>query len=248
MIANVVPRHMTGMTFEPAQQPRQRFPLSPSPLFGNSLLGLLEDRWSEVSADLRTVQLVAGEDLRPAGSMIFPSSAVVGLSLSDGDGHGVDVELVGRDGMIEPTIRAGARWIVRISGMAHALDARLFEAAAERSPALEEALARRRADRITELQNAALCGRAHHQEGRLAGLLLRLQEQSGRSELDLSQEHLADMLGVQRTTITAVASSFKKAGAIRYSRGRITVLSDETLARKACACSQDALAARRLDG
>ena len=211
------------------------------------MLGLLEDRWSEVSADLRTVQLVAGEELQPGGSVIFPSSAVVGLNISDLDGHGVDVELAGRDGMIEATVRAGARWIVRVSGMAHTLDARLFEAAIERCPALEEALARRRADRIADLQNAALCGRAHNQEGRLAGLLLRLQEQSGRSELDLSQEHLADMLGVQRTTITAVASAFKRARDIRYSRGRITVLNDEALARKACACSQEAAVARRLD-
>lgn len=225
----------------PRPAPRRPFFTTTSAV-DNVVLASLQDQWGEVVGGLRQTHLRAGEAVDVAGLVWFPTSAVLGLNLSDVDGAAVDVALVGRGGLAEAPASSSALWVVRVSGTAHAMSAELFAALRGRSPAFREALARAQQDWIEELQRAALCGRAHLQDGRFAGLLLRMADQSGRSELDLTQEQLAEMLGVQRTTVTSVATQLRRRGAIRYSRGRIIILDAEVLAQAACPCREAAAA------
>lgn len=80
------------------------------------------------------------------------------------------------------------------------------------------------------------CAALHHATERLARLLLVTREREATERLDLTQEDLAGMLGLQRTTVNASALTLKTAGAIRYSRGRIQIVDADELGRQACEC------------
>jgi CRP-like cAMP-binding protein len=127
---------------------------------------------------------------------------------------------------------------VLFPGTASTLDTALFRAAAERSAALRNLLARHEQALIAQAVQSAACNASHSVEARLSRWLLRARELHDGETLPLTQELLAQMIGVQRNAVSIVAHALQQAGIIRYSRGQIEITNVEALRRTACECYQ----------
>ncbi len=107
---------------------------------------------------------------------------------------------------------------------------------ADHSEALREAVAAYAVRLTGELEQSSACNALHRAEQRFAKWLLRCHDRVEGDVLKLTQEYLASMLGSQRTTVNEAAQTLQRAGAIRYSRGRVTILDRVALERAACEC------------
>jgi CRP-like cAMP-binding protein len=128
------------------------------------------------------------------------------------------------------------RMFVQVGGAGWRMPVKPLREAAKASPTLVEAIVRHaQASMVQAAQNIA-CNSLHRAEQRLCRWLLVAQDRLGSDVLPLTQEHLAIMLGVQRTTVTAIASQLQERGAISYVRGKITVVDRPGVQRCACEC------------
>lgn len=151
--------------------------------------------------------------------------------------------MIGRDSVVgaSPALVDGISLsdvVVLFPGTASTLDVALFRAAAERSATLRHLLARHEQALIAQALQSAACNAAHSVEARLSRWLLRARELHDGETLPLTQEFLAQMIGVQRNAVSIVAHALQQAGIIRYSRGRIEITNVEALRRTACECHQ----------
>lgn len=210
----------------------------------NALISALGAASEPLSGLMRPVPLVSGDTLGEVGEtpryVEFPLSGAVGLRASPDD-DGLDAALIGRDGAVgcaEALAQSPqfAPAVVRQSGTALRIEAARLRDAVERMPELRRVLDAWSARLQSEFRSTVVCAAAHRLEGRLAAWLLRCRERSGAEVLAIRQEELAEALGVQRTSVNAAAQSLLAAGAIRTGRGRVGVLDEQTLRRRACAC------------
>jgi CRP-like cAMP-binding protein len=149
--------------------------------------------------------------------------------------------MIGRDSMLGATSALDGevslnKAIVQVSGAGEALDVPLFRDVAERSVSLRTTLLRHEQVLFAQAQQSAACNASHHVEARLARWLLRSRDLTGADTMDLTQEFLAEMLGVRRSSVSPVAQALQGEGLIHYSRGRIKILDVEGLGRKSCEC------------
>jgi CRP-like cAMP-binding protein len=224
----------------------QSRPADESRLSENALLARLpgEDR-DAVERAGKLVPLNQGQVLfEPAdeiAAVYFPFSGAVSLVVVMGDGSAVEALMVGREGATDTLSyavphRAAARAVVQLPGEAFRVDAARLRELARNRPAVRGVM-ELHAGRVTvELQQTAACNAVHRLEPRLAKWLLNSHDRARADVLPLTQEFLGEMLGAQRTTVTAVASALQKVGAIGYKRGRITVLNRSALERASCEC------------
>jgi CRP-like cAMP-binding protein len=126
--------------------------------------------------------------------------------------------------------------IVQLAGNGEVLDVGRFREVAEQSSALRTTLLRHEQVLFAQAQQSAACNAAHVVEARLSRWLLRSRDLSGSDTLLLTQEFLAQMLGVQRSSVSPAALALQQAGLIRYSRGRIDILNVEGLHGASCEC------------
>jgi len=105
-----------------------------------------------------------------------------------------------------------------------------------KSPQLLSLLIRHEQTVYAQAQQSAACFATHHVQARLCRWLLRARDLSGSDTLSFTQEYLAEMLGVRRTSVTVVAHTLQSAGFIKYARGKIQVLNEEGLQEGACEC------------
>jgi hypothetical protein len=126
--------------------------------------------------------------------------------------------------------------IVQLTGNGEVLDAGRFREVAEQSSALRTTLLRHEQVVFAQAQQSAAFNAAHMVEARLSRWLLRSRDLSGGDTLLLTQEFLAQMLGVQRSSVSPAALALQQAGLIRYSRGRIEILDVEGLQKASCEC------------
>lgn len=157
------------------------------------------------------------------------------------DGRSVEVMMVGREGAagVEAALipaRAASRTTCQVEGSCLSVDAGRLRELTSTRPALREALLHFQVGLQHELERSAACHALHRADQRLAKWLLRCHDRTLREVLPLTQEYLASMLGAQRTTVNEGAQALVDQGAIRYARGRITVLSRDALRRAACEC------------
>ena len=131
---------------------------------------------------------------------------------------------------------AHTRSVAQVAGTARRVDAAKFRALSAQRPGVRDAVADYMARLQGELEQSAACNALHHAGQRFAKWLLRCHDRVEGDTLNLTQEYLASMLGSQRTTVNEAAQGLQKAGAIAYSRGRITVLDRAALERAACEC------------
>ncbi|WP_312184959.1 Crp/Fnr family transcriptional regulator [Brevundimonas vesicularis] len=157
------------------------------------------------------------------------------------DGRTVETVMIGREGVLGVVAsvvphHAHTRSVAQVAGTARRVDAAKFRALSAQRPGVRDAVAEYMARLQGELEQSAACNALHHAGQRFAKWLLRCHDRVEGDTLNLTQEYLASMLGSQRTTVNEAAQGLQKAGAIAYSRGRITVLDRAALERAACEC------------
>jgi CRP-like cAMP-binding protein len=165
------------------------------------------------------------------------------LLVVSSDGREVEAATIGYEGAIGGVVSAGhkpayARAMVQIGGPAFAIDTARIEEAKVRSPILRDLLCRYADALLAQMMQSVACNALHSAEARCSRWLLATQDRVERSCIPLTQEALAEMLGVQRTTVTAVVKTLQSRGLIRYSRGRVEILDRGALERAACECYQ----------
>jgi len=171
----------------------------------------------------------------------FPTSAIVSLLYVMKNGDAVEIAVVGNEGMVGiPLIMGGnstpSRAVVQSAGKGYRLQAQTMKDAFERSGPVAHLLLRYTQALITQMSQIAACNRHHSLDQQLCRWLLLSLDRLPGNELVMTQEMIADALGVRREGVTEGARKLQKAGLIRYSRGRITVLHRKGLEQRVCEC------------
>lgn len=214
--------------------------------FRNYLLSALDPEDMAVLGPFLTeTALSAGEVLhevdQPIEAIFFPSSAVVSVVTPTRDGRSVESATIGFESVSGlPSALSGepssSRVFAQVAGGAIRLPAAQLRDRAFQSAPLLHLLLRHIEANISQAQQSVACNALHEAGQRLARWLLMTQDRVSGPVVPLTQEYLAIMLGVQRTTVTLVASAFKREGLIDYRRGAITILDRAGLEREACEC------------
>jgi CRP-like cAMP-binding protein len=171
----------------------------------------------------------------------FPISAVVSLVVTLSTGEMIEVAMVGKDGVVGASAALDgkislSRGIAQLSGEIVVCEIDALKSAALQSPKLLSLLIRHEQTVYAQAQQSAACFATHLVEARLCRWLLRVRDLSESDNLPFTQEYLAEMLGVRRTSITEVAHTLQEAGRIQYARGRIQVVDAKALRASACEC------------
>jgi DNA-binding transcriptional regulator YhcF (GntR family) len=153
----------------------------------------------------------------------------------------VEAAMVGSDGVVGVSAALDGkislnRGIVQLGGDIVVCSIAGLKAAALQSPALLAMLIRHEQTVYAQAQQSAACFATHHIHARLCRWLLRARDLSGSDNLPFTQEYLAEMLGVKRTSVTLVAHTLQTAGLIKYSRGKIQIVDVQALQDSACEC------------
>jgi CRP-like cAMP-binding protein len=171
----------------------------------------------------------------------FPLTAIVSLVVLLSSGQSVEAAMVGRDGVVSATAAldgklAVNRGVIQLAGDLMACDSNELKAAAKQSDTLMSMLLRHEQALFSQAQQSAACMANHDVEARLCRWLLRARDLARGDTLNFTQEYLAEMLGVRRTSVTVVAHTLQQAGFIKYARGKITLMNLEGLQDGACEC------------
>lgn len=195
--------------------------------------------------DSATVVLEARAPIYRAGERIedvyFPLDAVVSVVADMGDGSVVEVATIGREGMVGigvvlRTAESDQRAFVQIGGRAVRLGAETLLDLMERHDELDRLLHVYAQALMAQVGRSAACNRVHSIDDRTARWLLMTHDRVGRDDFDLTQEFLAQMLGVTRPRVSTAAATLQRAGFIRYSRGRLNVVDRAGLEDASCEC------------
>jgi hypothetical protein len=173
----------------------------------------------------------------PTTDVFFPVECVVSIATAARDG--VDVALIGREGCViagPPGMPAMFNAIVQVPGRLVAVDGQTFRALCEANADLRQAMDRWQSALLFQSQQIAACNAIHDVERRLCRWLLQFHERTQLHMLPVTQEMLANMLGVQRTTVTLVAHRLKNKGVLRQRRGRMELVNMSLLEQSACDC------------
>ena len=194
---------------------------------------------------LKPFELVHEDLLFDAGDTLdwvyFPQSGVISLVVDLADGQRIEAAMVGRDSVVGASAALDGKvalntGIVQVEGQASILDVATLQDAAQRSAGFRTTLIRHDQILLAQAQQSAACNVSHSIEARLSRWLLWTRELSGSDTLGLTQEFLAQMLGVRRTSVSLVANTLQNAGLIRYRRGRIEITDLEGLRAASCEC------------
>jgi CRP-like cAMP-binding protein len=175
------------------------------------------------------------------GYVYFPTSSIVSLLYVLADGASAEIAVTGNEGLVGIALFMGgettpSRAVVQSAGHGYRLRAAVLKKAFEDGGELQHLLLRYTQALITQMTQTAVCNRHHAVDQQLCRwLLLSLDRLSG-NELVMTQELIANMLGVRREGVTEAAGRLQDQGLIRYSRGRITVLDRPQLEARVCEC------------
>ena len=193
---------------------------------------------SFVSMPLGKVLYESGESLK---HIYFPTDSIVSLLYVMKDGASAEIAVVGNDGAIGVALFMGgettpSRAIVQSAGSAYRLEGKRLKLEFSRHGQMLHVLLRYTQSLITQMAQTAVCNRHHSVNQQLCRWLLLSLDRLQSNELKMTQELIANMLGVRREGVTAAAGELQKAGVIRYSRGKITVLDRAKLEQLSCEC------------
>jgi CRP-like cAMP-binding protein len=191
-----------------------------------------------VEMPLGMVLYEAGEALR---HIYFPTDSIVSLLYVMKDGASAEIAVVGNEGAIGVSLFMGgettpSRGIVQSAGSAYRLSGRRLKQEFERHGQLLHVLLRYTQSLITQMAQTAVCNRHHSIDQQLCRWLLLSLDRLPSNRLNMTQELIANMLGVRREGVTGAAGNLQDLGVIHYSRGRITVLDRPKLEQLSCEC------------
>ena len=209
------------------------------------LAALTPDERARVFPHLRLVAMPLGKVLYESGDALeyvyFPTDAIVSLLYVLESGASAEISVVGYEGLIGIALFMGggttpSRAIVQSAGHAYRLLAQLLKDEFHRSGHMQLSLLRYTQALITQMAQTAVCNRHHSVDQQLCRWLLLSLDRLDSNRLAMTQELIADMLGVRREGVTEAAGKLQKLGVIRYARGKITVLDRPRLEQLCCEC------------
>lgn len=194
---------------------------------------------SEVSLNQGQVLFEVGA---PVECVYFPSSAVISVVTVMGDGRSVESSTIGREsgvGLLNAVSRQpmGSRVFAQIGGSALRMPAAAVRRRVVEAPEFSLLMLRHVHAALIQAEQFIACNALHNAEQRLARWLMMTADRTGTPSFALTQEYMAVMTGVQRTTVSALAAAFKDRGLIRYSRGHVEILDAGGLSEVACECA-----------
>jgi CRP-like cAMP-binding protein len=212
----------------------------------NRLLAALRpEDYALLAPHLQIVPIGEGELLHLPGEEIkqvyFLHTGIVSLVAISEDGSTVATANIGSEGAIGTIagtgfVQAFTRAVVQAPGAASRIAVVHLRRAVGKSEAINDLLTRYHMALMCQVQQTSLCNSVHEATARLARLLLLLNEQSESATLAFSQERLADMLGLRRSSVTVAAQALQARRFIRYRRGRIEIIDRKGLKHAACEC------------
>jgi CRP-like cAMP-binding protein len=194
---------------------------------------------------LKLVSLASGDVLfepdQPADRVYFPNTAVLSVMMVMEDGRTVETDTVGNESAVGVVAALGAslsvnRTLTQIPGTASMIPAPRLRQIAEESPGLRTLLLRHAQINLAQAHQSVACNALHGVEQRLCRWLLASQDRTDRDVVELTQQYLATMVGVQRTTITQVLRDLTAAGLIRQGRRYIEILDRKGMEARTCEC------------
>ena len=200
---------------------------------------------ARLSPQLKPIELTLGQVLYESGGrqsrVYFPTTAIVSLLYTMVDGASAEIAVVGNEGIIGVSIFMGgetttSRAVVQSAGSAYQLNSRALSEEFRRGGSLQLHLLRYTQALLTQMAQTAVCNRHHSLDQQLCRWLLLSLDRLAGSELVMTQELIANMLGVRREGVTEAAGNLQDAGLIQYRRGRIKVLNRLGLETRTCEC------------
>jgi len=184
---------------------------------------------------------VVYESGRILDHVYFPTTAIISLLYVMEDGASAEIAVVGHEGLVGISLFMGgettpSRAVVQSAGKAFRLAARYLREEFSRSGSMQHLLLRYTQSLITQMAQTAVCNRHHSVDQQLCRWLLLSLDRLPSLELVMTQELIANMLGVRREGVTAAAGKLQDAGVIEYRRGRIKVLDRPKLESMSCEC------------
>jgi CRP-like cAMP-binding protein len=212
----------------------------------NRLLAALpNDESKRLQLHLEAVTLQLGEILfRPEDALryvYFPTTAIISLLTDLSEGTGIEVGLVGREGMADVSVILNAGSESKVAtvqgvGTAMRMKASVLKEEFERGGKLQDYLLRYTNALMSQISHSAVCNLRHKIDCRLARWLLMYQDRTQSDEFFLTQDFIANMLGLRRAGVSTVAHRLRQAGLIQYKRGNIKILDRQGLKEMTCEC------------
>lgn len=219
--------------------------LPSNPLANDLLASLPEAEWLRWQPQLERVELKLGQVLYESGTTMhhvyFPTNAIVSLLYVMENGASAEIAVVGHEGVVGISIFMGggstpSRAVVQSAGWGFRLRAAVIKEEFARSMPVLHLLLRYTQALITQMAQTAVCNRHHSLDQQLCRWLLLSMDRLQGTELIMTQELIANMLGVRREGVTEAALRLQKAGLISYARGHIEILDRPGLEQRTCEC------------
>ena len=217
----------------------------PDPKQNHLLDALLIGEFNRLLPNLEHVVLPLGKVLYESGGALahvyFPTTSIISLLYVMENGASAEIAVVGNEGILGISLFMGgettsSRAIVQSAGHAYRLKAQLLKDEFSRGGPVQRLLLRYTQALITQMAQTAVCNRHHTVEQQLCRWLLLSLDRLASDELTMTQELIANMLGVRREGVTESAGKLQRDGIIHYSRGHITVLDRPKLEKRSCEC------------
>jgi CRP-like cAMP-binding protein len=216
------------------------------PPAANLLLGALPaEDFERLAPHLESIPMPLGWSLYESGGKMayvyFPTAGIVSHVTVMENGDAAEIALTGNEGVIGISLFMGgqttpSRAVVQSEGHAYRFPARILKREFERGGELQHVLLRYTQALITQMAQTAVCNRHHAIDQQLCRRLLLILDRVPTNEIVMTQELLANMLGVRREGVTQAATRLQEEGLIHYRRGRITVLDRPGLEKRVCEC------------
>jgi CRP-like cAMP-binding protein len=212
----------------------------------NRLLQVMpDDAWARLQPHLELVELPLGQVLYESGTALshayFPTTSIVSLLYVMENGASAEIAVVGLEGIVGVSLFMGgettpSRAVVQSAGHAFRVNARTLKQEFDTAGPVLHLLLRYTQSLIAQMAQTAVCNRHHSLDQQLCRWLLLSLDRLPGNELVMTQELIANMLGVRREGVTEAAGRLQRTEIIRYSRGRITVLDRPKLETQVCEC------------
>ena len=220
-------------------------PCKHSPLQNRLLAALPSDEYARLLPNLEQVSMPLGGVLYESGIQMrhvyFPTTSIVSLLCTMENGASAEIAIVGNEGIVGVSLFMGgettpSRAVIQSAGYAYRLRGPLLKEEFYRAGPMQQLLLRYTQALLTQMAQTAVCNRHHSLDQQFCRWLLLSLDRLPDNNIAMTQELIANMLGVRREGVTEAAGNVQRAGLIKYRRGRITVIDRPGLEARVCEC------------